>query len=84
MTTETSAPPAPVPPAPAPSAVNAKPPIHKPAIVLSAAFALAAPAPLIADTLPLEVAIAAKLVTLAYAGFLAYLAFAPRRMAARG
>ncbi|MFN8720426.1 MAG: hypothetical protein ACK5YI_06330 [Rhodospirillales bacterium] len=82
MTTET-APSAPA-PAPAPSAVTAKPPIHKPAIVLSAAFALAAPAPLIADTLPLEVAIAAKLVTLAYAGFLAYLAFAPRRMAARG
>ena len=46
----------------------ATPPIHSPP----------------ADTLPLEVAIAAKLVTLAYAGFLAYLAFAPRRMAARG
>lgn len=80
MTTETPS------PAPAPSAsvVDTKPPVHKPAIVLSAAFALAAPAPLIADTLPLEVAIAAKLVTLAYAGFLAYLAFAPRRRAARG
>jgi hypothetical protein len=77
MTTQTASPSA-TPPA------ATKPPVHKPAIVLSAAFALAAPMPLIADTLPLEVAIAAKIVTLAYAGFLAYLAFAPRRMAARG
>ncbi len=58
--------------------VTAKPAVHKPAIVLSAAFFLVAPAPLLAGTLPLEVAVAAKLVTLAYAGFLAYLAFAPR------
>lgn len=71
-------------PAPAPSAAPAKPPVHKPAILLSGFFVLAAPAPLIADTLPLDVAIAAKLVTLGYAAFLAYLAFAPRRMAARG
>ena len=75
MTAQTASPSAPA---------TEKPPVHKPALALAAAFALAAPMPLIADTLPLEVAIAAKLVTLAYAGFLAYLAFAPRRMAARG
>jgi hypothetical protein len=59
----------------------AKPPAHKPALLLSGFFFLAAPAPLVAETLPVEVAVSAKLVMLAYAAFLAYLAFAPRRQA---